>query len=157
MFPVILQSCVPPLPSGILVEELNSQMEYQEMFRTMLTVVATLVFASVQAASVSTEDFKVRTTGDLVKLCSASTKDPAYSAARGFCLGYLDAAHDYHAALTAGGEFDPIACPGPDVTRDQVVEALVAWANDNERKLGGEGAIHGVMRAVSAKWPCSRK
>ncbi len=127
------------------------------MFRTMLTVVATLVFASVQAASVSTEDFKVRTTGDLVKLCSASTKDPEYSTARGFCLGYLDAAHDYHAALTAGGTFDPIACPGPDVTRDRVAEALVAWANKNKRMLDGEAPIHGVMRAVSAKWPCPGK
>ena len=127
------------------------------MLRTITTVLTVLAAASVQAAPLSQEDFKVRTTGDLVKLCSTPASDPMYTEARGFCLGYLDGAHDYHAALTAGDEFDPIACPGGDVTRDQVVKVVIQWAKRNNRKLETEDAIHGVMRAVSDEWPCPGK
>ena len=54
------------------------------MLRTTLTVTAALLFTSVQAASLSPDDFKIRTTADLVKLCSVSERDPLYSAAKGF-------------------------------------------------------------------------
>ena len=124
------------------------------MLRNTLVAVILLAFAPAQAASVTAEDFRVRTTGDLIRLCSASADDPLYPAARGFCLGYLDAAHDYHAALTAGKSFSPIACPEGEVTRDQVVEVVVEWAGDNRNMLDREGAMHGVMRAVAIEWPC---
>lgn len=52
-------------------------------------------------------------------------------------------------ALIAGGTFNPITCPGRDVTRDEVVEVLLECADDNEGILESEEAVHGVMRAVS--------
>ena len=127
------------------------------MLRTGVMTLLSLVFASAQAASLSTDDFNIRTTADLVKLCGVSKWDPLYGAAKGMCLGYLDAAHDYHAALTAGGGYKPIACPGSDVTREKVANVVLKWARNNEAMLDSEGAIHGVMRAVSGEWPCPGK
>ena len=103
------------------------------------------------------EDFVVQTTGDLVKLCSVKVGDDLHRSARGFCLGFLDAVWDYHHALTAGASFDAIACPGPEVTRDQAVAVFLAWANQHPELLEKERPVHGVMRAVTDKWPCPRQ
>ena len=124
------------------------------MLKKTFAIVAVFAFASVQATSLTAEDFSVKTKGDLVGLCSASGDDPLCPAAREFCLGYLDAAYDYHAALMSGKAFNAIACPEGGATRDQVVEVVHEWAGSNEKMLDGEGAIHGVMRAVAIGRPC---
>ena len=108
---------------------------------------------SVQAAD--TSDFNASTTRDLVDLCSVSDGDDLYAAAMGYCLGFVDAAHDYHQSITSGELLKPIACPGHDVTRQELVDVFVAWARANEGLLDSESPIHGLMRAASAKWPCS--
>jgi gamma-glutamyl phosphate reductase len=92
----------------------------------------------------------------LIELCSVSADDPVYPAAMGFCLGYIDAAMDYHAALTAGPKYDPIACPETAVTREQVVVVLMDWSKRNAQHLNSEAPVVGVMRASAAKWPCSK-
>lgn len=74
----------------------------------------------------------------------------------GFCLGYIDAAIDYHAALTAGLKYDPIACPENTVTREEVVVVLMEWSNRNTQHLNNETPVVGVMRASAEKWPCSK-
>ena len=97
----------------------------------------------------------VNTTADLIELCGIGVDDPSYPAARGFCLGYLDAVMDYHEALTAGPTFSPIACPHKTVTREELVVVVLDWSERNAAYLTGETPVHGVMRAVSEKWPCS--
>ena len=125
------------------------------MRKTMIRIVAGLALASAQAGAVTPDDFKVETTRDLMKLCGVNPDHALYDSARAFCLGYLDAAWDCHEALTAGENFDPIACPGPKVTRDQAMKVFAAWAEANPQSLDGETPVNGVMRAVSEKWPCS--
>ena len=60
--------------------------------------------ASTQTLAATPQADNVTTTGELIELCGVSVDDPLYNAAMGFCLGYIDAALDYHAALTAGAE-----------------------------------------------------
>ena len=72
----------------------------------------------------------------------------------GYCLGFVDAAHDYHAAVTSGDLLKPIACPGHETTRKEVVNMFLDWARANTALLDTESPIHGLMRAASAKWPC---
>jgi len=115
------------------------------------------VVASNQVLAVTPQDRHVITTGELIELCSVSTGDAAYPAAMAFCLGYIDAALDYHAALTAGPNRSPIACPDTSVTREEVVVVVVEWSKRNAKHLQGEAPVHGVMRAVSEKWPCSAR
>jgi hypothetical protein len=124
-----------------------------KLIRYVIALAALAV--STQALAAAVQDQHVATTADLIKLCSVSTDDPVYPAAMGFCLGYIDAALDYHAALTAGAKYDPIACPDRGVTREEVVVVLVEWSKRNTQHLTGERPVTGVMRAIAEKWPCS--
>ena len=115
--------------------------------------VAMMVF-SAQGVAITPDDFVVKNTRDLVKLCRANPGSDLYYSARAFCLGYLDGAWDYHQASTGGLRSKAIACPGPEVIRDEAVEVFLAWAKKNVKSVGDETAVNGVMRAFSDKWPC---
>ena len=112
------------------------------------------VVASTQILAASQDSHEVNTTGDFVALCDVSTDDPLYHASMAFCLGYVDAVMDYHAALTAGPKYDPIACPDTEVTREEVVGVVLEWSRSNAQHLNSEAPVHGVMRAAAEKWPC---
>jgi len=106
--------------------------------------------------AVDSADFKAKTTRNLVNLCSATLGDEHYEAAMGFCLGFVDAAQDYHRAITSGDLIKPISCPTGPVTRQELVDIFLVWAKANPALLDGESPIHGVMRAASDKWPCKK-
>lgn len=122
-------------------------------FRYAIAMAA--IFVSNQALAATSVDHDVPTTGDLITLCAVSADDPLYEAARGFCLGYIDAAMDYHAALTAGPNYDAIVCLQGTVSRKEVVAVVLEWSESNEQHLKSEAPVHGVMRALVEKWPCS--
>jgi hypothetical protein len=124
-----------------------------QIHKTLLAITAMLV--SSQAAALNPEGFQVETTGHLVELCSVSGDDPLYSAAMGFCLGYVDSAIDYHQAMTAGDKYAPIACPGTEVTREQLIVVFLDWSKGNAGHMDNESPVNGVFRAASEKWPCS--
>ena len=121
-----------------------------KLIRYVILMVAVAASSQILAG----QDHHVTTTGELIELCSVSAGAPAYDAAMGFCLGYIDAALDYHAALTAGPGNDPIACPHGTVSREEVIAVVVEWSKRNAQHMKSEAPVHGVMRAVSAKWPC---
>ena len=115
------------------------------------------MLAASQAAALNPQGFQVENTGHLVELCSVTADDPLYSAAMGFCLGYVDAAIDYHQAMTAGDKYAPIACPDTEVTREGLVVVFLGWSKGNAGYMGNETPVNGLMRAASAKWPCPAK
>jgi hypothetical protein len=114
-----------------------------------------ILSAATQALAGAPQDYQVKTTEDLIELCSVSADDPLYPAAMGFCLGYIDAALDYHAALTAGPKFAAITCPDSTVSREEVAVVVVEWSRRNAQLINTEAPVTGVMRAVAQKWPCS--
>ena len=122
-----------------------------KFIRYVIAIVA--IVTTTQALAL--DDYDVPTTGDLIELCSVSADDPLYEAAMGFCLGYIDAAMDYHAALTAGPKFNAIVCPNGTVSREEVVGVVLEWSKTNTQHLQSEAPVQGVMRAIIAKWPCS--
>jgi hypothetical protein len=113
------------------------------------------VLASTAALAAPPAGKHVETTGELIALCSVSTDDPSYAAAMGFCMGYIDAALDYHAALTSGKNFRAIVCPDPEVTREEVVAVFLDWSRSNPQYGRTGPPVESVMRAVYEKWPCS--
>ena len=124
--------------------------------RTAVTAMALgLVLASSATNAVEEADFKVMTTRNLVNLCSAPESDPMHGAAMGYCLGFVDGASDYHDVVTSGDMVAPVACPGHETTRKEVVDAFLAWARKNDAMLDEEAPIQGLMRAASETWPCS--
>lgn len=119
------------------------------------TIALAGIVASTSGLAVPPAGKHVDTPAELVELCSVSKDDPAYTAAMGFCLGYIDAALDYHAALTSGKNFDPIVCPDAAVTREEVMTMFLNWSKGNPQHVGTGLPVEGVMRAVHEKWPCS--
>lgn len=119
-------------------------------------ILLTVLVSASQVSAATPQSRHVETTADLVELCSLTVDDSLYDAAMGFCLGYIDAAMDYHAALTTGPGYDPIACPENAVTREEVVVVLMEWSKNNAQHLNSETPVVGVMRASAEKWPCSK-
>lgn len=113
-----------------------------------------LLLPATYALSADTMNFAAKTTRDLVRLCSSPESNELHSTAMGYCLGFVDAATDYHAVITGGDLLEPIACPGRTVTRGEAVDVFLAWAKRNEALLDTESPIHGLMRAATEKWPC---
>jgi len=122
---------------------------------TRYAIALAAVVASASALAERPAAKHVASTGDLIELCSVSADDPSYAAAMGFCLGYIDAALDYHAALTAGKKFHAIVCPDPEVTREEVVAVFLDWSRANPKLVGTGVPVESVMRAMYKKWPCS--
>jgi hypothetical protein len=118
------------------------------------TLAMVAIITSTQTLAGTSLDYDVPTMGDLVVLCNVSADDPAFEAARGFCLGYIDAALDYHAALTAGPKYPAIVCPDGSVSREEVVAVVLEWSTTNAEHAKNEAPVHGVMRALVEKWPC---
>ena len=118
------------------------------------TIALAAIVASTQGLAATPANYDVTTTADLIELCSVSADDPLYDAAMGFCLGYIDAAIDYHAAITAGPQSAAFVCPDTTTSREAVVTVVVAWSRTNPQYLQGEAPVHGVMRALTEKWPC---
>jgi hypothetical protein len=115
---------------------------------------ATLALAGLGLSSTPllANDGKV-TAADLVQYCGVTAEDPDSHTAIAFCYGYIDAALDYHHAITADGE-DRIACPPGEVTRADVAAVVVEWAKIHTDKVDENPPVHVVMRAAGEAWPC---
>lgn len=123
-----------------------------QVHKTFFAIMALL--ATSQAAALNPMGFDVEKTSHLVELCSVSAQDPLYNEAMGFCLGYVDAAIDYHQAMTAGDKYAPVACPKEEVTREELIVVFLDWSKANTGYMDNESPVNGIFRAASAKWPC---
>ena len=109
--------------------------------------------ASAQTDGYTLDDYQLRTSGDLLDICSLDSSDPQYWEARGFCLGYFAGGIDLHDELAKGQDFPRIACPTGQVTRNDVVAVFVDYARAHPEYLT-EPPMDTVFRAVDAEWPC---
>jgi hypothetical protein len=117
-------------------------------------VIAMTVAAGAQAAK--TEEFKVRTAGDLVNLCATAPSDPEHVAAVHFCQGYTVGAYAYYAAVTAeqpDGQYVCVTQPYP--SRASVLQEFVAWAKGKPEMLK-EPAVDALFRFLEGRFPCKR-
>lgn len=88
----------------------------------------------------------------LVEYCGVTAEDPNSHTAIAFCYGYIDAALDYHHAILPDGK--RITCPPATVTRQEVAEAVVEWAEIHPDEVDDNPPIHVVMQAAGDEWPC---
>lgn len=103
----------------------------------------------------SEADFRSGTAGDMADLCGAAPSDPLYSAAIGWCHGFVLAVGQYHQAIAgrrAAGH--PLFClPDPSPTFDQVRAGFVSFVRGNAQ-VQSERAVDGFMRFAVATYPC---
>jgi hypothetical protein len=114
---------------------------------------AVLADAAETSKGFGLDDFQLRSTQDLLDICTLDKSNPSYFEARAFCYGYFKGGADFHKALTSGSKYPPIACPAPGVTARDVVAVFVAYANAHPEYLS-EDPMDTAFRAVIAKWPC---
>ena len=109
------------------------------------------------ALAATSDHFRVRSTADLVEICSTPANDSLYAAAIGFCHGYAIGAYQYYQATVAGPEAKPFAClpATPPPTRTEGLQMFVAWARENPQHMG-EPAVETFFRWLVSKWPCRK-
>jgi len=123
------------------------------MKHRILALSLALSIFSVHADELTTDDFVLVTTQDLIDVCNAPASSSIYQEARIFCLGYIAAAMDYHDEVAKAPEMGPIACAKTTTTRQDTLDVFLAWAVKNPQ-YKNTSPIESLLRAAAEKWPC---
>lgn len=99
-------------------------------------------------------DFEVKTTEDLIDLCSAPPEHPLYAQAMAFCHGYLVGAYQYYEAESSGPKgIKLVNMPNPPPTRNEAIKMFVEWAKAHPQYMK-EKPVETEFRFLMEKWPC---
>ena len=124
------------------------------MRRNLLVLLLVMSMLPLTAEAIESEHFRVRSTADLVEICSVPPSDSMYPAAIGFCHGYGVGAFHYYQATIAGPGGKPFVClPNPPPSRTEALQMFLAWARENPQYMG-EPAVESLFRWLGTKWPC---
>jgi hypothetical protein len=127
---------------------------YQRLIK--VAVIALMLSPGIAAAAVTDEDFEVKTTRNLLNLCTVSADDPRAKEAIQMCQGYLVGAYDYYVAENSGKDSMRLVCmPNPAPTRNEAVAMFVEWAKANQQYMN-DRPVDTEFRFLSAKWPCKK-
>ena len=126
------------------------------MRRNVFTLMLILLVVPLCALAATPDQFRVRSTADLVEICSTPASDPMYAAAMGFCHGFGVGAYQYYRASVSGPEGKPFVClSDPPPSRTEGLRMFVAWARENPQYMS-EPAVETLFRWLVAKWPCRK-
>jgi hypothetical protein len=105
------------------------------------------------AGAVSEEDFQVKTTQNLINLCTVSPGDPLYHHAINFAHGYLVGAFQFYVASSSGPKgVKLLSIPDPAPSRNEVIKMFVDWAKDHPQYMN-EKPVETEFRFLMEKWP----
>jgi len=122
----------------------------------VLLLLLAFIFSGVAGAA-TIENFKARTTQDIVDLCSTPVDDPTYTAAIHFCHGYLIGAFHYYLAESSGPEGKRLVClPNPPPSRNEAIKMYIEWAKAHPEYMG-EAAVDTEFRFLIETWPCEEQ
>ena len=103
-------------------------------------------------------DFHLKTTRDLYDLCSVKADNPNYLPAHWACKGFIEGAVQYHDGVSDTKNLNRLICYPPTATISDGKAAFIAWGtkNLNNTEYMGEIPVVGLVRALSAEYPCSK-
>ena len=109
-------------------------------------------------AAVTEQDFYVKTTADLAKLCSTDASDPLYPAAIHFCHGFGSGAYQTEQLHRAGSRAKPLFClpSDPQPTRNEVLSGFVKWVAAKP-SVAGLAPAEGLFEYMMDAYPCPTK
>jgi Rap1a immunity proteins len=128
---------------------------YRKLVRILFIVF--LLFPTL-AQAVTTDDFLVKTTQNLINLCTVSATHPQHREAIHMCHGYLIGAFHYHEAAVSGLGSQRLVClpeKGPLPTRDEAIAMFVEWAKARPQYMQ-EMPVETEFRFLVEKWPCKK-
>ena len=101
-------------------------------------------------------DFEVKSTQNLIDLCTAPSDHPLFPHAVNFCHGYLVGAYHYYEASMIGEDAQRFVCP-PETrpTRNEIIAMFVKWAQDHPEYMN-ELPVETQFRFLSQTWPCGK-
>ncbi|WP_411728036.1 Rap1a/Tai family immunity protein [Methyloglobulus sp.] len=119
-------------------------------------VMLSLLFTGLASAGVTEEDFKAKSTRNLINLCTASPQDVHYGDAIHFCHGYLVGAFHYHTSAVSNDPNKQLVCfPDPKPSRNESINMFVAWAL-NHPEFMNEVPVDTEFRFLAEKFPCKK-
>ena len=121
--------------------------------KTVVAVFLVLCFVVPAFADV-TDEYKVRSAGDLVALCSRVTSDEDYVAAQNFCHGFAVGAYAYYRGVATADPNVKIVCfkePYPE--RSKVLADFVVWSKANPAFMK-DSAVDTLFRYLAGQYPC---
>jgi hypothetical protein len=108
------------------------------------------------AGAVTDGDFEVKTTRNLLNLCTVSADDARYKEALHFCHGFLVGAYQYYLATLAGPNAKPLVCPpDPLPTRNAAIAVFTGWAQAHPQYMS-EAPVETEFRFLTETYPCKR-
>jgi Rap1a immunity proteins len=124
--------------------------------RSLFMLMLMMLIGPVCALAATPDHFRVRSTADLVEICSTPADDPMYPAALSFCHGFAVGAYQYYRASVSGPEGKPFVClPDPPPSRTEGLQMFMAWARENSQHMG-EPAVETLFRWLATTWPCRK-
>src|SRR6188508_3562442 len=94
-------------------------------------LLAAAVYCAPTQAAVTEDTFLLRTTADLVELCSATSSDPMGTEALNFCHGFGVGAYRVLAEVERARDAHMFCVPAPVPTRNEALASFVQWAKAN--------------------------
>ena len=121
----------------------------------MLIMMFGILLPGLANSAVTEEGFVVKTTRNLINLCTVSPEDPRYEEAINFCYGYLVGAYHYSIAEHSRDPKNLFVClPDPKPSRNEVVALFVAWAKAHPQYMT-DMPVETQFRFMAEKWPCN--
>jgi hypothetical protein len=115
-----------------------------------------ILLPGLASSAVTEEDFKVKTTRNLINLCTASSQDVHYGDAIHFCHGYLVGAYHYSIAESSNDPKKLLVCfPEPKPSRNQAIAMFIAWTQEHPQFMT-EMPVETEFRFLTEKWPCKK-
>jgi Rap1a immunity proteins len=124
---------------------------------TLILLMPMISMAPVCVLAATPDQFRVRSTADLVEICSTPPNDSLYAAALAFCHGFAVGAYQYYRASVSGPAGKPFVCvpETPPPTRTEGLQMFVAWAREHPQNMG-EPAVETFFRWLATTWPCRK-
>ena len=107
-------------------------------------------------AAVTEDTFQLRSTSDLVELCTAATADPMMTAAVNFCHGFAVGVFRVLEEENAAHRINKLFCmPNPAPSRSQALADFVQWAKSTPGMMDQRPA-DGLLGFLAKTYPCPR-
>jgi len=124
-------------------------------------VAAAALFGSAATPALAVEDKDLRfdTTAELYRVCAVTEQQPEYPITNQACRAFIEAAVQYHDAVSKQKQLPRLICYPSDATIEDGKNTFLAWAAQNagDQKLMGELPVVGLVRSLAAKYPCKGK
>lgn len=133
-------------------------MTNRQAFSRALMIAGACSLTSQAALAVEEADFRFDTTAALYDVCSVAPEAAEYPVANQACRAFIQATVQYHDEVSARRKLKRLICYPSGVTIEDGKQAFVAWAvtHNKDQKLMAEPPVVGMVRALAAKYPCSK-